>query len=158
MPIFADLPDAQNNRLCLTLAILDYMREKGVATKNDRVLRIQDYECFYSRRTEEGYRKIRQAIFVGPICGEFSMYKGIQTHKKENGIYKGVDAKGKLHERIGLHAVSMVGYGDKAADKYFEGKNSWSDGWCDGGYAEMDPSLFGRIGIPIGVSLEVNMH
>ncbi|KAG5542233.1 hypothetical protein RHGRI_021935 [Rhododendron griersonianum] len=123
-------------------------------TRQKLVLRIQDYECFHSRHTEEGYRKICQAIFAGPICGEFSMYKGIQTHKKENGIYKGVDAKGKLREIIGLHAVSMVGYGDKARDKCFEIKNSWDKGWCDGGYAEMDPLLFGRIGIPIGVSLE----
>lgn len=46
MPIFADLPDAQNNRPCLTLAILDYMREKGVATENDHVYVFAHMEYF----------------------------------------------------------------------------------------------------------------
>ncbi|KAE9465212.1 hypothetical protein C3L33_02891, partial [Rhododendron williamsianum] len=85
--------------------------------------------------------EIRPTILAGLIYGEFVTYKNISEYKDD------------MHpnDKGELHAMVITGYGNEDGEDFFEMKNSWDTDWGQGGYGKIDPTLFDRITIPIGV-------
>ncbi|NIM47594.1 MAG: DUF333 domain-containing protein, partial [Candidatus Aenigmarchaeota archaeon] len=119
---------------------LDYYKNYGVpdegcfpytATNNtcsnrcsdwaDRLVKIKNYA-----KISETVAAIKQMMFeYGPITAYMDIYSDFLTYT--GGIYYHTTL-----EYVGLHSVVLVGYND--AEQYWIGKNSWGNGWGEGGY------------------------
>lgn len=76
--------------------------------------------------------KIKAALaHYGPLPTSMQVYEDLMHYK--SGVYSRVGGK-----RLGGHAVLLVGYNDD--EEYFIVKNSWGEGWGEGGYFRIDYS------------------
>ncbi|KAG5564168.1 hypothetical protein RHGRI_000381 [Rhododendron griersonianum] len=76
------------------------------------------------------------ASFMG-----FVTYKNISEYKDDMHP----NDKGELHDMV------ITSYGNEDGEDFFEMQNSWDTYWGQCGYGKIDPTLFDRITIPIGV-------
>ena len=85
---------------------------------------------YVNNNPEDMKRRIKEygpQIAAMEVWGDFIYYKG--------GIYKPIpESEGNV--LYGYHCVCVVGYDD--GQNCWICKNSWSDGWGDGGYFKMD--------------------
>jgi cathepsin B len=72
----------------------------------------------------------------GSVTGGLSVYQNWQGWVKNHGA----DAVYDTHEdspHLGAHAIANVGYGESQGKKYWLIKNSWGEGFGDGGFIKM---------------------
>ncbi|KPA80405.1 Cysteine peptidase C (CPC) [Leptomonas pyrrhocoris] len=79
----------------------------------------------YGVRDEEGYQ--RELMAGGPFEVAFDVYADFTAYK--SGVYSHVTG-----ERLGGHAVRLVGWGVQNGVKYWKIANSWNGDWGDNGY------------------------
>jgi len=88
-----------------------------------------DKEKASSAYTVRGEDQIKQDLVqFGPMYVSFTVYSDFPTYK--SGVY--VHTPGS--STLGGHAVTLVGYGELDGTPYWKIKNSWNDGWGDGGH------------------------
>lgn len=79
----------------------------------------------YSVSSEEGYQ--RELMAGGPFEVALDVYADFTAYK--SGVYSHVSG-----ERLGGHAVRLVGWGVLNGVKYWKIANSWNSDWGDQGY------------------------
>ncbi|OMJ89109.1 hypothetical protein SteCoe_8835 [Stentor coeruleus] len=85
-----------------------------------------------------GIQSIQASIMAnGPVEVDFSVYQDFYSYKR--GIYKHT-----WGNRVGGHAVKMIGWGVKGEEKYWICANSWGKHWGMKGYFFIG---FGQCGI-----------
>lgn len=94
-----------------------------------------------ANRATSGYIdvvEIKRALLRGPLVSSMILFEDLQFFG--GGVYRHIRGN-----QIGSHAIVLVGWKD--ADQAWIARNSWGDGWGDGGYFEVawdDLSLPGR--------------
>ncbi len=78
---------------------------------------------------------------VGPVSGGMIVYKDLFSYK--NGVYKHTTG-----DKLGAHAIAIVGYNDEGG--YWVCRNSWGPGWGEHGYFKIayDQCEIGSKGLP----------
>ncbi len=92
---------------------------------------------------------IKQALLRGPVVSNMILYEDLAHYG--GGVYRHVAG-----DQLGAHAVVLVGWSD--ADAAWIARNSWGDGWGEGGYFKVawdDASLPGRYTWAFDVSAAV---
>lgn len=78
--------------------------------------------------TARGESAIQQAILAGgPMEVAFDVYADFENY--QSGIYHHVTG-----DKLGGHAVKVVGWGVDGGNKYWKIANSWNPYWGEGGY------------------------
>jgi len=71
----------------------------------------------------------KEALCVrGPVIGAMVVYSDFLYYR--GGVYRPTTS-----DVLGLHAIAVIGYDDEAG--CWTIKNSWGDGWGDGGFARI---------------------
>merc|ERR1712232_1439113 len=84
----------------------------------------------YSVRGED--QIIKELITKGPLFVAFVVYKDFLTYK--SGVYHHPPNPRDMYNKLGGHAVTLVGYGVLNGTKYWKIKNSWNEQWGDNGH------------------------
>ena len=63
----------------------------------------------------------------GPLTTSFTVYEDFTTY--ESGIYHYVTGAA-----LGMHAVTLIGWGAENGTDYWTVKNSWNPTWGEGGF------------------------
>ena len=94
------------------------------------------YYSLYGKKNqnEGGELQIRTEIyFFGPVATGFEVYPDFYTFDSKNDIYEW----NGVGERVGGHAVVIVGWGEEMGKPYWIIRNSWGKKWGDKGYFRM---------------------
>jgi len=79
----------------------------------------------YSVRGEQSI--MQELVTNGPMYVAFTVYGDFPTYK--TGVYHHTSG-----DRLGGHAVTLVGYGELNGENYWKIKNSWNEEWGDHGH------------------------
>ncbi|XP_062530421.1 cysteine proteinase 3 isoform X2 [Bombyx mori] len=83
----------------------------------------------YGQVTPRSPNALKLALYkYGPVAAGVHVTSNMKFYS--NGIFYDVDCDDKLQN----HCVTVVGYGVKDGDTYWIVKNSWGEGWGEGGY------------------------
>ncbi|XP_028039764.1 cathepsin K-like [Bombyx mandarina] len=83
----------------------------------------------YGQVTPRSPNALKLALYkYGPVAAGVHVTSNMKFYS--NGIFYDVDCDNKLQN----HCVTVVGYGVRDGDTYWIVKNSWGEGWGEGGY------------------------
>lgn len=91
----------------------------------------------------------KKALLLGPVVSNMILYEDLAHYG--SGVYRHLAG-----DQLGAHAVVLVGWSDD--DAAWIARNSWGDGWGEGGYFKIawdDASLPGRYTWAFDVSAAV---
>jgi len=80
-------------------------------------------------------KALKNAIYVAPVLAGMIVFADFFSYS--GGVYEHPPSEGESIE--GYHAIVLVGYDDNK--KALELRNSWGEGWGEGGYAWMSYDL-----------------
>jgi len=80
-------------------------------------------------------KALKNAIYVAPVLSAMIVFADFYSYS--GGVYEHPPSEGERIE--GFHAIVLVGYDDNK--KALELRNSWGEGWGEGGYAWMSYDL-----------------
>jgi len=113
------------------------------SNKNERVKFIEGYKSIGNPWYGNYLNEIKAALLDGPLVTTMIVYEDLLYYK--SGVYRHVTG-----ERLGGHAVTLVGYDD--TENAFIVKNSWGKKWGENGYFRInyyDASGAGRGGMSV---------
>jgi len=95
-----------------------------------RFYRIGLFYAINEKNINDTVFKIKQDIYKwGPVVTVMNMYPNFYTYDFKK-IYKW----DKVGEKIGVHAIEIVGWGEENGDKFWQIKNTWGKDWGQDGY------------------------
>lgn len=111
--------------------------DSGVCEEVPPEAKITDYSVSHSARDR------RKALEASPVIAGMEVYRDFLFYK--SGVYEHA-----VGEKVGLHAVCIVGYNDP--EGYWIVKNSWGSDWGEDGFARI---AYGQSGIETFAFLSV---
>lgn len=101
----------------------------------DTVLRYEKVARHTSGTTASRVEPIQAVLAEGqPVVFGFTVYQSFESNIGADGI---MPVPGSDEQVLGGHCVLIVGYKQINGQLYFIVRNSWGDGWGDGGYFYM---------------------
>ncbi len=103
---------------------LDVACNQQCSNSATRTLKIADY-----KKPTFWFNGVKKALLKGPLMASMTVYADFMTYG--SGVYKHTTG-----EKLGGHAISIIGYDDDK--KAWIIRNSWSTDWGDKGFAYVD--------------------
>ena len=126
----------------------------GVESEDDYPYTGEDDQCYFDKNrvaaTCKGYSSFENTTEVALQWGvatggpwSVAIHAGVEFQSYSNGVFDDPDCDGNDLN----HGVTIVGYGNQDGKDYWLVKNSWGEGWGEGGYIKMRRNANNQCGI-----------
>ena len=89
---------------------------------------------------------IDQLINVGPVESAIRVYSDLYDLRTNTNCKNTIYSYDGTSNRVGGHAIVIVGYGVENNKYYWIAQNSWGESFCDGGFFKIE---FGQINVEV---------
>ena len=103
----------------------DFSCSQTCTNSESRKYKIKDYTSIGTYWGNASLDEIKQALIEGPVIASMTVYEDFMYYK--SGVYKHTTGN-----RLGGHAITIIGYND--SDNAFIVKNSWGADWGENGF------------------------